>query len=76
MTHALLVCVSVSAPPVIVTLDKEYVGILSYTTQNELVDTGSMTGIPPISHINVIGISNDINTGNIDLTHASICRYV
>jgi len=58
----------------VVVKSREVVGILPYTTQNELVDTGAVTGVAVMSPIVVMGVNNDVDSlTNLDLSSQSIC---
>lgn len=51
-----------------------YIGLFPYTLQNELLDTGAITGDASVSSIVVIGITNDLtHVLSVDVTYASIC---
>jgi hypothetical protein len=53
---------------------REYVGLLPYAVQTELVDTGALNGVAVLSPIVSLGVSNDPDVTSLtDLTAHSTC---
>lgn len=55
----------------------QYMGLLPYAIQSELVDTGALNGVPIMSPIVSMGVGNDPDdTSCTDLTAQSTCGHV